>query len=287
MHEAQKEVRSTPFRIGAFVPVGGLLLCAAFLWSCAKSSPGSKVDLKSGLLARWPVDTNAGGVDTARLAVLTGGVSVVSGKVGQAFSFDGKTGRVVTPDAPNLRFYAGQDFSMTAWIKPERSDTAFGVMSIVEKRRVGGITTALGYSFHLEYGRLACQLAPYVRMRRKFSDFTSPARVAAAWQRRKQLGAVSRFISPGPDLRDGQFHHVALTLERESKTGGTLYVDGKVVLTFDPTKQSGSLANNEPVLIGNHPDRTLHCAFKGMIEDVRLYSRALSGAEIEALARSQ
>ena len=60
-----------------------------------------------------------------------------------------------------------------------------------------------------------------------------------------------------------------------------------MVLTFDPTAQSGSLINHEPVLIGNHPDRTLHCGFKGVIGDVRIYSRALSDAEVELLNQSR
>jgi len=221
-----------------------------------------------------------------RQAVLTGGVSAVTMKSGAGWSFDGNTGRVISPDVPELRFGAGQDFSVAAWIKPEPSRTDFGVMSIVEKRRVGGITTALGFSFHLEDGHIACQLSPYARMKWQLSDFTTPGHLIAAWQRRRALGPVSRFISPGPDLRDGQCHHVALTLERESKTGGTLYVDGKVVLSFDPTQQSGSLINREPVLIGNHPDKTLHCGFKGVIGDVRIYSRALSAEEVELLTKS-
>jgi hypothetical protein len=93
------------------------------------------------------------------------------------------------------------------------------------------------------------------------------------------------FVAPGPDLRDGQFHHVALTLDRHSTKGGKLYVDGRPVLTFDATTSNGNLANTEPLLIGTHPDTTLHAGFKGLIEDVRLYSRALSPDEIEAAAK--
>ena len=251
--------------------------------SCSKSSSSTSPDVKKQLIARWPADTNSAADVIARQAILTGAVTTVSFKSGQAWSFHGSTGRITTPDSSALHFGAGQDFSVAAWIKPEPSTTDFGVMSIVEKRRVGGITTALGFSFHLEYGHLSCQLSPYARMQWKLSDFTTPGHVIAAWQRRNALGPVSRFVSPGPDLRDGRFHHVAMTLERNSKTGGTLYVDGKAVLIFDPTQQSGSLINREPVLIGNHPDSTLHCGFKGVIGDVRIYSRALSGPEIELL----
>ena len=273
--------------------LSGLVRCLSYLAlltiaaSCSKSPSSTQPNLKKNLLARWPADTNSSGDAIGRQAVLTGAVTTVSFKSRQAWSFDGKTGRVTTPDSRDLHFAAGQDFSIAAWIKPEPSTTDFGVMSIVEKRRVGGITTALGFSFHLEYGHLSCQLSPYASSKWKLSDFTTPGRIIAAWQRRKALGPVSRFVSPGPDLRDGQFHHVALTLERTSKTGGQLYVDGKVVLTFDPTAQSGSLINREPVLIGNHPDSTLHCGFKGVIGDVRIYSRALSSAEIELLNKSR
>jgi len=33
-------------------------------------------------------------------------------------------------------------------------------------------------------------------------------------------------VSAGPDLRDGGWHHVAVTVDRASSTGGRLYVDG-------------------------------------------------------------
>src|SRR5439155_323213 len=76
-------------------------------------------------IARWPADTNAEGELIARRATLTGGVSVVSLKTGQAWSFDGRTGRVVASDSPELRFYAGQDFSVAAWIKPGEREHGF------------------------------------------------------------------------------------------------------------------------------------------------------------------
>jgi len=215
-------------------------------------------------------------------ATTTGGVSLVSTTIGPAYEFDGLTGRVVVGDAPEFQFRAGQNFSILAWIAPEQAETSFGVMSIVEKRKIGGITSALGYSLHLEYGKLACQLTTAPGFHFDVRDLASPKRLLANWQARKQLQGVNRFISPQPDLRDDHFHQVALTLERDSVTGGKLYVDGKVVLMFDPTKVRGSLLNSEPLMIGTHPDSTLHCAFKGKIGGVRLYRRALSPAEVNA-----
>lgn len=261
---------------------------AASLIGCSKSGGSSnQVDLKAGLVATWSAEDRPHDAVGGSSGTLSGGVAVVSSETGRVFSFDGTGGRVLVPDSARLNFRANQDFSITARIKPVRADTPFGVMSIVDKRQVGGISAALGYALHLEDGRLACQLAPRGRWPLKLADFTSLTRIKAVWQRRKMLVPMTfaRFISPGPDLRDGQFHEVALTLERNSPTGGKLYVDGAVVLTFDPTKSAASLANPAPLLIGGHPDPALRCGFQGQIGEVRLYALALSSAEIETLGR--
>ena len=127
-------------------------------------------------------------------------------------------------------------------------------MSIVEKRIAsGGSDSPNGYEFCLVDGQVAC----------RFGSTT--------------------FESTGPDLRDGFFHHVALTVSRNSTTGGKLFVDGMVVLTFDPTALNGSLINGEPLRIGNHPALDLNCFFKGIIDEISLYNRALATNEIAAI----
>ncbi len=262
----------------------GLLVLAAAMASCSKSPSGGGVDLRSGLIAQWPGPTNtsAGSLQPS----LTGAVAMGPGKFGAAYVFEGTTGRVVVPHSQRLNFGADQDFSIAAWIKPMALDTSFGVMDILDKRKVNSIVGAQGYCLALENGRLGCQLAPAVPPF-KLSDLTSLDGIRAAWQRREQVPALAfaNFKSTTPDLRDGQYHQVAVTVQRRSPTGGKLWVDGEVVLTFDPTRQAASLANDEPLLIGTHPDPGLRCPYRGSIEDVRLYSRALSPAEVKALSR--
>jgi len=266
-----------------------LFVVAVGLVGCSRSSgvPSNSIDLKAGLIATWAAeDLERAGLGCSNIA-LQGRVVVVSGEAGKVFSFDATGGGVLVTNSSSLNFEANQDFSITARINPLRADTPFGVMSIVDKRQVSGILAALGYALHLEDGRLACQLSTRRRWPLKVSDFTSLARIKVIWLRRKTLVPMtfSRFISTGPDLRDGEFHDVALTVNRRSPTGGKLYVDGAVVLTFDPTKQAASLVNSAPLLIGGHPDSTLHCGFQGQIASVRLYERALAPAEVGALAR--
>jgi len=269
-------------------PAAWLLLVVGLIGCSKPSGSSNQVDLKAGLIATWSAEGRTVLPVGGNANTLIGGVTVVSNRTGKLFSFDGRGGRVVVTNSPRLNFDARQDFSVTARIKPLRAETPFGVMSIVDKRQVNGISAALGYSLHLEDGRLACQLAPRGRWPLKFADFTSPARIKAVWQRRKMLVPMTfaRFISTGPDLRDDQFHDVVLTVQRQSPTGGKLYVDGAVVLTFDPTKHAGSLVNPAPLLIGGHADSTLRCDFQGQIGDVRLYKRALAPAEVEALSMS-
>ncbi len=63
-----------------------------------------------------------------------------------------------------------------------------------------------------------------------------------------------------------------------------LYVDGKCVATSSPYKPADfDLTNDEPLKIGFGA----HDYFSGLLSDVRLYNRALTGAEITALSQQR
>ncbi len=211
----------------------------------------------------------------------------------RTFKFSGFGDRVFAPNAPEFNFGASQDFSIEAWIKaypaasksaqrvtgwvnahpmvsrfvPKKlavwiaaraADNDFGVMPIVDKHQTRSTVECVGFQFYLDHGRVACQLsAPPMR----------------------PLG-FQNFVSPAPNLHDGRWHHVAVTVERNSAKGGKLYVDGQSVLTFDPTNQAGDLSNTEPLRIGNHANPSLKCFFEGTIGGVTLDHRALSAHEI-------
>ena len=136
-------------------------------------------------------------------------------------------------------------------------------MSFVDKRDAPNNTQCQGYEFCLVHGKI------HLRM----SD--SLAGIGQDW------------MSPGPDLRDGGFHHVAVTVIRNSTDGGKMFVDGEVVLTFDPTGVAGDLSNDQPLLIGNHPDPAYQCFFHGEIKNVAVFNRALSASEIQAIYTKQ
>ena len=223
------------------------------------SPPGVTGKSRAGLVGLWSGEGN--GVDSVggHDAVVPPGISYVPGKIGQCFNFDGRANRITVPDSSVLDFGPNQDFSIGTWISPLPASATTGVMSVVDKRYAPNNIQCQGYEFNLVEGQIHCRL----------SDSMD--------------GNGAEWGPAGPDLRDGNFHYVTLTVARNSTTGGHLYVDGQMVLEFDPTTVPGDLSSPAPLRIGNHPDPAYHSFFRGRIDEVAIYNRALSAAEIQAI----
>ena len=86
----------------------------------------------------------------------------------------------------------------------------------------------------------------------------------------------------GPLVRDGQWHHIAVTIVRNSTTGGHVYVDGVPTATFSPTTKSGSLANNQPLLIGQNTQAAI-ADFIGEIDELDVFNTAVSASDIASI----
>ena len=211
----------------------------------------------AGLVSWWPME---GGIDigpSGNNGYLSNNVPFIKGMVGQGMGLSSKPSGISVPDGTSLDFGAGADFSIDCWVSPIVASTSYGVMEMVSKRIVSGGATE-GYELCLANGKVVFQMS---------STLSSP--LSAGWT--------------GPDLRDGQWHHVAVTVQRSSTTGGQIYVDGTVISTFDPTSQPGSLGVSAALLIGMHPDPSLDCNFRGGMDEVALYNRALTSAEVQTL----
>ena len=231
-------------------------------------------------------------------AVGPDGYQIIAG-LEKTFDFDGSGNRVVVSDAPAFHFSTNQDFSVEAWIRaypvysraaqwlisfiggyPKLAqltpkslagwlsthslDNEFGVTPVVDKHLTTSTIQSVGFQLYLDSGRVACQLS------------AAPMR---------QL-AFQNFVSTGPNLQDGRWHHIALSVVRDGPNGGKLFVDGRLVYGFDPTRQNGDLSNDVPLRIGNHSNPGLRCRFKGTIGNVALYRHALSDQEIAAAYRA-
>jgi len=87
------------------------------------------------------------------------------------------------------------------------------------------------------------------------------------------------------DLRDGQWHHVAGVLDSDGTPNVSdiqLYVDGVLEVETALAENTINTATKSDLRIGRAPWGTL--PFTGQIDDVRIYSRAVSQAQIANLA---
>lgn len=209
------------------------------------------------MVAWWPLDETSGttAVDIAGVpnnGTHFGGPVPVSGKVAGALSFDSVDDYVEVADHPELNFGTG-DFSIDAWVL---TNDSVAVATIADKRS-GTNANPLGYSLYLFNGKLGLQLAD----NSGFNNYNSSAFVA-----------------------DGQWHHIAVTVDRNDTSGLKFYVDGNLVDTSDPTPYNGSLTNTGVFRIASHSyDQDTNFMFEGVVDELELFNRALTAGEVNSI----
>jgi hypothetical protein len=220
-------------------------------------SPGSP--LPAGLVGRWAGEGNANDSVGANNGVLEGAVTFVPGKVGQAFSFDGTTADVRVPASPSLDVGAGAGMTIEAWIRPADLSTERPVLEWND----GSFGTLLNISVPLALA----------------SGGAGPGAFTASF---KDVNLQHHIINSPPGvLRTNRFQHVAATYDGRSGDAA-LYLDGAIVA-------QANLGIFTPRTIGDlyfglRPfDGGAGMRFVGEIDEVGVYSRALSEAEIEAI----
>lgn len=217
------------------------------------------------MAAWWPLDETSG-VTAADIAGFpTNGAHVngpapVAGKVAGALGFDGVNDYVQVANHASLNFGTG-NLSIDAWI---RTSATSGIQLIVDKRVEAASTQ--GYSFFIGNGMLGFQLA-----QGGGSSICSTAPTSSCTN-----------YGSGAFVADGQWHHVAVTVERGSTTGGRFYVDGLPVATFDPTIRPGSLTNTSPLRLGSRSS-TVTGLWRGALDEVELFPRVLTAMEVRRI----
>ncbi len=162
-------------------------------------------------------------------------------------NFDGTNDYVRIPDGPTNEFGTG-DFSIDAWVR-----TTDNTGTIAAKRQFTG-NRWVGYLFLVWNNRLLLQLGDTTNSWQNFSSNAIPI------------------------VSDGGWHHVAVTLDRNSTSGGRMYVDGRLVFTFNPTGRQGNTNNSAEFRVGRDSAGTSY--LRGDIDEVRLFNRTLSAEEI-------
>ncbi|MGB0383925.1 MAG: LamG-like jellyroll fold domain-containing protein [Ardenticatenaceae bacterium] len=186
----------------------------------------------------------------------------IVGVVDGALSFAGTQQAdqyVEVPHHDEIDFDTG-DLSIDAWI---RTDSNKNLEIFIDKRENRLNIGPVGYAFHLENGRLAFQLA---------DDSNS-------W--------YNYWNSTGPDLRDGKWHFIAVTVDRDQPIDGLkLYIDGPLIEAFSPMNRTGSISNNADLWIGKHHANSAfnrELWFDGDLDEVEIFNRVLDPTEIQAI----
>lgn len=194
--------------------------------------------------------------------VLQGGTTYASGKVQDAFSFNGTTAfvQVADPADGSLDFGTSDNFSFDLWILPE----ANRLMPLLFK----GNANPPAYALLLEPSSVAAGLRLRVLL-----TATSGTNVNHA----------STQVIP---VGQGQWTHVAVTVQRGSATGGRVYINGGLDSTFS-TIGLGSLSNSNAFLIGRAITggglTSQSIFYQGRMDEIEVFRRALTDAEVKAI----
>ena len=177
----------------------------------------------------------------------------VAGKVGKALEFSG-TNSVHIPGTASLEFAGEKEMSVAAWVNADSDSPVKGVVAgccgtIVAQRDVNG--WALRFD-----GRNADQEMEFI--------------VQPGWQGDGGFGA--------PKFAKGKWHHlVGVVADKEM----FLYVDGKLE---KEQNYNGPMATGGPETeIGHAGDG----GFVGIIDEVMIYSKALSAKEVEQIFEAE
>ncbi|WP_437756173.1 protein kinase domain-containing protein [Sorangium sp. So ce1389] len=244
-----------------------LLLTAGGASAALSLLSGARAVTGAAPVALYPLDALAGAraddLAGGNDASLVHGPTPTAGRIGGALRFDGVDDYVEAPHARSLDVGQG-DLSITAWVQ---TTSAEGIEVIVDQRDEGprGVH---GYCVFLYRGGLSAQLAD--------RDASPKCSMGAST-------ACTNYLS-GAFVADGSWHHIAVTVDRRAVDGGAFYVDGAAVGRFDPTSRPLSLDSRAPLRIGSRSSSESGF-FRGVLDEVALYRRALSPEEVAAAAR--
>jgi hypothetical protein len=215
---------------------------------------GQCVAPPAGMLAWYPGDGHNNDILRGNTGVTNGSVLFGAGEVGQAFQFNGATGNAVS--APEQAAYQVTSLTIDAWIKVAAFPTT---------------TQGAGMIFFRGDSRPA--LDPYF-------IYTAPGG-KVGFHIESATGTVVQIDTPAPA---NQWIHVAGTFDDPTDTM-RLYVNGTLAVQQSTTvvPMTTMTGANPGIGIGNIHVTPFTFPFNGSIDEVELFGRALSGAEIQGL----
>ncbi len=215
----------------------------------------------AGLVSWWPAEENANDIIGGNNGMLMNGTGFTNGEVGEAFNLNGVNNFVlVNPATRNLDVGQGSGFTFEGWIKPT---TVTKQQLIAEYERVLG--TANGGDVGIDF-----VIQPSTILYANLVDTNQ---------------TDHEIYSPANRLVPGVWQHVALTYDKVSGNA-SLYINGTIATqtnlgSFTPQTSYTNLLLGARTTYGSVSSP--NTAFSGGMDEMSIYSRALSPAEIAAI----
>jgi Concanavalin A-like lectin/glucanases superfamily len=213
---------------------------------------------------------NASGPTTAadssgnnNTGTLTNGPVWTTGKLGGALSFNGSTSQYVdVGNASTLNFERTQPFSLAAWVHINSSPPTTWNYIFSKQTNSGNFP---GVVFYAESANQRLDV-----------------QIAGTTAGCGGTDCIYEF-TPFNSLSLDAWHHVVITYDGSSTAAGTkIYIDGvSQTLTVSKNGLASSILSSADMTIGYDLANSTYTA--GTIDDVRVYNRALSAAEIRDL----
>jgi Concanavalin A-like lectin/glucanases superfamily len=255
----------------------GLLLALAFSRSSRETNPEAasrassserRASVDPSLVGHWQMNESSGttGTDSSGKgshATLQGGATWSPGKIGGAVTLDGRGAFVDYGASPSFNFADKAPFTFAGWVNTRAS---FGPI-VTQRSSTSGnpvISIAVGFD----------------------GGSTDPGRLMGLVRDDAHTGELARVT--GGAVNDGHWHHVALV---RAGNGITLYLDGALQGSSSAAGAGGPITTNlrafgtDRVWVRENFGQPQQRFLQGSLDDVRIYLRALSAAEIAALAK--
>jgi hypothetical protein len=219
--------------------------------------------LKIGLIAYYPFNNSAADSSGNKYDGVAYNVTATTdrnGNANSAYEFDGQSSYITVKDKPELRLNS-TDFTINAWVNIYEYNLSYG--SIVIDKRENGSNG--GWNFGIAgFGDLSNQVGAY--------------------------GVVTYSVSGGDDpvlasatKIDSNQWHMITTVYQVNEMKATVYVDGKQD-SYRINMPSPNLLTGPSMYIGkDNPDAVNGYFFKGKIDDIRIYNRAIDAGEVQKL----
>ncbi len=208
-------------------------------------------------VAYWPANGNTRDVIGKNNGLIVGAVHYQEHqRLGKAFSFDGNHSFIAIEDSPTFQF---QDkLSIELWMKAS-PDNALNSFQGLVASDFFGVEISYGYG-----GTMGV-------------NFYTSSDDGASW------GETSTANGGGAVVTAGQWHHIVGVYDGIK---AQLYIDGKPWGNATPCSGNISpMLPNSYLAIGGEDGRTFcGCTgryFKGLLDEVKIYNRALSSFEIQ------